>query len=149
MLLGAALTLGALGVRLRDRLAASLVRAWASVTLAVGGHAAGSPLTSVTLAIHLLAAVTWLGAAPAVALVLWDRSRRRRRRAGVRCVASRDWRTVALVVLIAAGSASALLLTNGLESGDHDLRLDRAGQAGRGGMAALLGVGPPGRSASR
>ena len=31
-------------------------------------------MTSLTFAIHLLAAIAWLGAAPAVALVLWDRT---------------------------------------------------------------------------
>ena len=87
-----------------------------SLTLAWGGHATGSPLTSLTLAIHLLAAVTWLGAAPAVALVMWDRSVTD----DDACTTVRGFSrlaTVALFVLIAGGAASGLLLTNGLEGG--------------------------------
>ena len=60
--------------------------------------------------------MTWLGAAPAVALVLWDRSVADSA-ALRRCAASRVWPTVALVVVFAGGSASALLLTNGLAGG--------------------------------
>ena len=99
----------------RGRVAAALVLL-GLVTLAWGGHATGSPLTSATLATHLLAAVTWLGAAPAVALVMWDRSVTD----DSALVSVRGFSrlaTVALVVLISAGSASALLLTNGLEDG--------------------------------
>src|SRR5690606_34508194 len=96
---------------------ALLSAALALATLAIGGHATGSPLTSLTLAVHLLAGITWLGAAPAVALVLRDRSvpdepdaldtvRRFSRTA-----------TLTLVLVFGGGVASALLLTNGLESG--------------------------------
>ena len=110
-------TLAALVVRpARERLA--LVAGMLGVaTLAVGGHAAGSPLTSVTLVIHLLAAVTWLGAAPAVALVLWDRRVPDAPDAlGVVRGFSRT-ATLTLLLVVLGGSASALLLTNGLESG--------------------------------
>lgn len=97
------------------RVAAILV-GLALLTIAWGGHTTGSLLTSLTIAVHLVAAITWLGAAPAVALVMWDRS-----------VPDDDARTtvrgfsrlatVALFVVIVGGSASALLLTNGLEGG--------------------------------
>lgn len=89
----------------------------ALATLAIGGHASGSPLTSLTLAIHLLAGVTWLGAAPAVALVLWDRrvpdepDALRTVRAFSRAA------TLTLILVFGGGVASALLLTNGLEGG--------------------------------
>jgi copper transport protein len=88
----------------------------ALLTISWGGHATGSLLTSVTLAIHLVAAITWLGAAPAVALVMWDRSvpddTARQTVGGFSRLA-----TITLFVLIAGGSASALLLTNGLDGG--------------------------------
>ena len=109
--------LGALSVRPergRLALAAGLL---AVATLAIGGHATGSPLTSLTLAIHLLAGVTWLGAAPAVALVLWDRHVADEPDAlGVVRRFSRT-ATVTLVAVIGGGAISALLLTNGLEGG--------------------------------
>jgi putative copper export protein len=50
--------------------AALLLALW---TLALGGHATGSWLASLLIAAHLSAAAVWLGAAPAVALVLLDR----------------------------------------------------------------------------
>jgi hypothetical protein len=98
----------------RLALAAGLL---AVATLAIGGHATGSPLTSLTLVIHLLAGVTWLGAAPAVALVLWDRHVADEPDAlGVVRRFSRT-ATVTLVAVIGGGAISALLLTNGLEGG--------------------------------
>ena len=104
----------------------------ALLTLAWGGHATGSPLTSVTQAIHLFAAVTWLGAAPAVALVMWDRSVDDEAAVSVVRAFSR-LATVALFVLVAGGASSALLLTNGLEERPDRVRLDRLGQGGHGG----------------
>ncbi len=86
------------------------------VTLAWGGHATGSPLTSLTLMFHLLAAMTWLGAAPAVALVMWDRTVLDDDALGTVRRFSR-LATFALVVLVVGGAASGLLLTNGLEGG--------------------------------
>ncbi|MET0772914.1 MAG: copper resistance protein CopC [Candidatus Limnocylindrales bacterium] len=111
------LAVGSLLVRpARERLAL-LSSLLAVATLAVGGHAAGSPLTSVTLVIHLLAGVTWLGAAPAVALMLWDRSVPDQPDAlGVVRGFSRT-ATLTLFLVILGGSASALLLTDGLASG--------------------------------
>ncbi len=99
----------------RTRVAA-ILGVVAVVLLAWGGHSTDSPLSGVTTAIHLFAAVTWLGTAPAVALVLWDGTVRDDQ--GLRVVRGFSRiATVALFVLIAGGSASALLLTNGLEAG--------------------------------
>lgn len=96
--------------------AAATLSVLAVSLLAWGGHSTESALSGVTIAIHLLAAVTWLGAAPAVALLLWDRAVPDK--TGM-LVVRRFSRvaTVSLFVLIVGGSASALLLTNGLESG--------------------------------
>ncbi len=104
-----------LGGEARSRIAAVVIVV-ATLTLAIGGHATDTPLASLTLGVHLLAAVTWLGAAPAVALVMWDRSVPDDMAMLVVRGFSR-LATVALFVLIAGGSASALLLTNGLEGG--------------------------------
>jgi copper transport protein len=119
--------------------AAAIAAIVAVVTLAWGGHATGSPLTSVTLAMHLLAAITWLGAAPAVALVMWDRA-----------VSDDDafvtvrgfsrLATVALFVLIVGGSASGLLLTNGLEGGLTIYVWILLAKVGIVGIAAILGA---------
>jgi len=115
--------LGLLGVGLlllllrpvRPRAATVTVGA-ALLTLAWGGHATNSLLTSLTIAVHLGAAITWLGAAPAVGLVMWDRSvSDDAARAVVRGFSRLA--TVALFLVIGGGSASALLLTNGLEGG--------------------------------
>lgn len=99
----------------RERVALALAML-AVATLAAGGHATGSPLTSLTLMVHLIAGVTWLGAAPAVALVLWDRAVEDDTAMRVVRGFSRT-ATVALVLVIGGGAASALLLTNGLEGG--------------------------------
>jgi copper transport protein len=122
--------------RPRGALAATVL---ALLTISWGGHATGSLLTSLTLAIHLVAAITWLGAAPAVALVMWDRSipddeARRTVRAFSRLA------TLALFVLIAGGSASALLLTNGLESGLTLYVWIVLGKIGIVGIAAVMGA---------
>jgi copper transport protein len=112
-----AFALAALVVRPADGRLALVAGLLAVATLAVGGHATDSPLTSLTLVVHLLAAVTWLGAAPAVALVLWDRAVPDEPDAlGVVRGFSR-FATVTLFLVIVGGSASALLLTNGLEDG--------------------------------
>ncbi len=123
----------------RER-AALVCAALAIATLAVGGHATGSPLTSLTLVIHLLAAVTWLGAAPAVALVLWDERvldgpdvldpvRRFSRTA-----------TVTLLLVFGGGVASAWLLTDGLEGGLTVYGWIALTKIGVVGAAALLGA---------
>ncbi len=114
LLLG--LGLGLLLLRPGRTRAATGAALLAVLTLAWGGHATDSPVTSLTLAVHLLAAATWLGAAPAVALVMWDRVVPD----GTATLVVRGFSrlaTVALFVLVAGGSASALLLTNGLEGG--------------------------------
>lgn len=114
-LLLAALVL--LAVRPARERAALACAALGLATLAVGGHATGSPLASLTLAVHLVAGVTWLGAAPAVALVLWDRGVPDEPDAlGVVRRFSRT-ATVTLFLLVGGGLASTMLLTNGLEAG--------------------------------
>ncbi|MBX3030277.1 MAG: copper resistance protein CopC/CopD [Chloroflexi bacterium] len=114
LLIGASVLAAAGPSRERVALACGVL---ALATLAVGGHATGSPLTSLTLAIHLLAGVTWLGAAPAVALVLWDRTLPDEPDAlGVVRSFSRA-ATLTLALVFGGGVASALLLTNGLEGG--------------------------------
>jgi len=122
----------------RTRLAAMLGVA-AVVLLAWGGHSTDSPASGVTTAIHLFAAVTWLGAAPAVALVLWDRSASDELGLAVTQGFSR-LATVALFVLVAAGSASALLLTNGLEGGLTIYVWVLLAKVGVVGIAAFLGA---------
>ena len=119
--------------------AAAVVAVVAVLTLAWGGHATDSALTSLTLAIHLLAAVTWLGAAPAVALVMWDRSVPDDDAAATVRAFSR-LATVALTVLIIGGSASGLLLTNGLESGITLYVWILLAKLGVVGIAALMGA---------
>jgi methionine-rich copper-binding protein CopC len=107
--------------------------------LAWGGHSIDSPLSGVTTAIHLFAAITWLGAAPSVALVVWDRSVPDETGLLVVRGFSR-LATVALFVLIAGGSASALLLTNGLEAGLTLYVGIIIAKVGVVGIAALLGA---------
>ena len=122
----------------RPRPAATLV-GLALLTIAWGGHATGSLLTSLTLAVHLVAAVTWLGAAPAVALVMWDRSvTDDDARATVRGFSRLA--TVALFVVIGGGSISALLLTNGLEGGLTIYIWIVLAKSGVVGIAAFMGA---------
>jgi len=111
----------------------------AVATLAVGGHATDSPLTSVTLMVHLLAGVTWLGAAPAVALVLWDGRSDDPTAMGVVRGFSRA-ATVTLVLVIGGGATSALLLTNGLEGGVTAYVWIVLAKLGVVGVAALMGA---------
>ena len=118
---------------------ALIVTALALLTISWGGHATGSLLTSLTLAIHVLAAITWLGAAPAVALVIWDRSVSDDE-AFVTVRGFSRLATVALFVLIAGGSASALLLTNGLESGLTVYVWIVLAKLGIVGIAAVMGL---------
>ncbi len=134
-----ALSLAVLLVRPARERAAAFASLAAVLTLAWGGHATGSPLTSVTQAIHLFAGVTWMGAAPALALVLWDRGVPDDAAMPVVRSFSRI-ATVALFVLIAAGSATALLLTNGLDAGITIYVLIVLGKLGVVGGAALMGA---------
>lgn len=150
LLLGAALVLMALRPA-RER-AALVCAALAVATLAVGGHATGSPLTSLTLAIHLLAGMTWLGAAPAVALVLWDRRVPDEPDALGTIRAFSRLATVTLLLVFGGGIASTLLLTNGLEGGLTVYVWIVLAKVGVVGIAALMGaVGRRslGRGASR
>lgn len=123
----------------RDR-AALACGGGALVTLALGGHATGSPLTSLTLAVHLLAGVTWLGAAPAVALVLWDRGVPDEPEALGTVRSFSRLATVTLLAVLGGGIASALLLTNGLEGGPSLYGAIVLAKAGVVGVAALLGA---------
>jgi copper transport protein len=88
----------------------------ALLTLALGGHTTTAPVAAVSEAAHLLAAIVWLGAAPAVLVSLRARDlpdaeamaivRRFSRLAGY-----------ALVGVALAGSLTALLLTEWLAGG--------------------------------
>jgi putative copper export protein len=134
-----AAALGLLVLRPPRPRGALAVTGLALLTISWGGHATGSLLTSLTLAIHLVAAVTWLGAAPAVAVVMWDRSvpdhEARRTVSAFSRLA-----TVALFVLIAGGSVSALLLTNGLDGGLTLYVWIVLAKVGVVGVAALMGA---------
>lgn len=88
----------------------------ATLTLAVGGHTTGSELATLSEMVHLAAGAVWLGAAPAVLLVLWDRD--------VDDAAAldvvRSFSRSAGVAIIAVGLAGILLtlqLTDGLADG--------------------------------
>jgi len=111
----------------------------AAATLAWGGHSTDSLLTSLALVSHLLAAVTWLGAAPAVALVMWDSSVTDDDAAATVRAFSR-LATVALVVLVVGGGAAGLLLTNGLEAGITVYVWILLAKIGVVGVAALMGA---------
>ncbi len=88
----------------------------ALIGLAIGGHAVDSPLATVLEVAHLGAAAIWIGSAPAVLLVLTDPE------VGDPFATSVVRRfsalaVVALIVIWTAGTALALLLTNGLAGG--------------------------------
>jgi len=95
---------------------AAALTGMALITLAGGGHSAADPFSVALLSAHLAAAVVWLGAAPAVLLVMRDPSvsdadavdvvRRFSRLAGF-----------ALVAVGAAGVALAWNLSDGLAGG--------------------------------
>ena len=88
----------------------------ALVTLVGGGHAVESLLTGVLEGVHLLLAAVWLGAAPAVLLVLTDRSVDKSTAVTVVRRFS-SLAAIALVVIGVAGVSLALVLTDGLAGG--------------------------------
>ena len=113
--------------------------ALALVTVAGGGHSAGDPFGMLLLTAHLLAAVTWLGAAPAVLLTLrsstvsdahaLDVLRRFSRLAGF-----------ALVAIAVAGAALTWNLSDGLAGGlTSPWMLVLGGKLALVGAAAILG----------
>ena len=112
----------------------------ALLALALGGHALDSPLAVVLEAAHLLAAAVWLGAAPAVLLVLTDPVLDDP--TGILVVRRfSSLATVALVVVGVAGAALALLLTDGLAGGlTTRYVLILATKVGVVGIAALTGA---------
>jgi copper transport protein len=88
----------------------------ALVSIAAGGHAVGSAAAVLFLVVHLVAAMAWLGAAPAVFLVLRDRSLDD----ATALVVVRRFSTMAPVVLVSVGVAGAvlsILLTDGFAGG--------------------------------
>lgn len=88
----------------------------ALVSIAAGGHAVGSSAAVLLLVLHLVAAMAWLGAAPAVVLVLRDRSLDD----ATTLVVVRRFSTLAPVVLVSvgvAGAVLAVLLTDGFAGG--------------------------------
>lgn len=99
----------------RGRAAAGLTAALALATMALSGHPSAAPLTALLVLLHLAGASLWLGAAPAVLLVLRDgqvgdedalRVVRRFSRAA----------TAALALAVGGGTALSLLLTAGLDA---------------------------------
>ena len=88
----------------------------ALVTLVGGGHAVESLLTGVLEGVHLLLAAVWLGAAPAVLLVLTDRGVDESTAVTVVRRFS-SLAAIALVVIGVAGVSLALVLTDGLAGG--------------------------------
>jgi copper transport protein len=85
-------------------------------TLVAGGHAVDPPMATLLEATHLLAAATWLGAAPAVLLVLRDQSLDDQ----LSVMVVRRFSALAAVVLFVVGGAGVLLawvLTDGLAGG--------------------------------
>jgi len=109
------LALGLVLVRWFPVAAAAAVVA-ALLTLAFGGHTTESLLESGLQSAHLVAGAVWLGAAPAVLLVLTDRSLSDEPALGVVRRFSR-LAAVSLLVLAVAGSVLAWLLTDGLAGG--------------------------------
>jgi putative copper resistance protein D len=85
--------------------AAAVATALALVSVAAGGHAADSPVAMLLLVLHLVAAMAWLGAAPAVLLVLTDRSLDD----DATLVVVRRFSTLAPLVLVTVGIAGAVL----------------------------------------
>lgn len=123
----------------RER-AALVCAALAVLTLVVGGHATGSPLTGLTLAVHLLAAVTWLGAAPAVALVLWDPRVPDEPEALGTVRAFSRMATITLILVFGGGTASMMLLTDRLAGGLTIYVWIVLAKIGVVGIAALMGL---------
>jgi putative copper export protein len=107
LLLGIALTIRAGAWRV-----AVLLGVVALATVAVSGHPGASVGTAGLLVIHLAAAGVWLGAAPAVLLVLLDRELLDGDAVRVVRRFSR-LSTVTLFVVIGAGSALAFLIADG------------------------------------
>jgi hypothetical protein len=95
---------------------AALAVLGALLSIAFGGHASESLLSPVLEAAHLLAGAVWLGAAPAVLLVLGDRSLADEAALGVVRRFSR-LAAVALVILAVAGSLLAIRLTDTFAGG--------------------------------
>jgi copper transport protein len=91
----------------------------ALLTLLGGGHAAGSPIDLALQASHLLAASVWLGAAPAVLLVLRDGGLPDDEALDVVRRFSRA-AAFALVVVATAGATLAWRLSDGLAAGLSD-----------------------------
>jgi copper transport protein len=111
----ALLVLALVASRNRPALAA-IAMGGALIGLAIGGHAVDSPLATVLEVAHLGAAAIWIGSAPAVLLILTDPD------VGDAVAISVVRRfsalaVVALIVIWTAGTALALLLTNGLAGG--------------------------------
>lgn len=106
LLLGVAVAVGAGSWRV-----GLVLGSLALITMAVGGHPGGEVVTAGLLVLHLAAACVWLGAAPAVLLVLLDR---RTADGDALRVVRRFSRaaTITLFVVVGAGSLLALRLTD-------------------------------------
>jgi copper transport protein len=111
----------------------------ALITLAVGGHATGDVIATALQSVHLLAAVVWLGAAPAVLLVMRDPGVGDEQALGV----VRSFSRLAGVALVTVGVAGFLLsaiLTDRFAGGfTTPWVLILGAKVGVVGVAALLG----------
>jgi copper transport protein len=111
----------------------------ALLTLGGGGHSSGDPFGMALLAAHLLAAIVWLGAAPAVFLTL--------RSPALDDVAATDvvrrfsrLAAIALLAIAAAGAALTWNLSDGLAGGlTSPWMLTLGGKIALVGAAAVLG----------
>lgn len=134
------LVAAAIAVGLRSPRVAAVLAAAALTTMAVGGHPGEAPLTAALLVAHLAAASAWLGAAPAVVLVLFDRSVED---AAAERVVRRFSRlaTLTVFVVLGAGSALAIVLTDPLAAGlDTRYVVLLLAKVGLVGIAALAGA---------
>jgi copper transport protein len=118
---------------------AALLTAIALVTLAGGGHSGGDPVAALLLSAHLAAGAVWLGAAPAVLLVLRDRAVTD---ADAVDVVRGFSRLAGLVLVVVAGAGVALAwnLSDGLAGGVTPWALLLAAKVACVGFAALLGA---------
>ena len=109
----AAVAVGVAAARWRT---AGILAAAALASVAVGGHPGGEPLTAALFMLHLCGAALWLGAAPAVLLVMRDRSLPD---TAAEMVVRRFSRlaTVTLVLAVGGGSLLGLPLTGAFATG--------------------------------
>lgn len=111
----------------------------ATLSLAVGGHTTGSELATLSEMVHLAAGALWLGAAPAVLVVLWDRDVDDAAALDVVRSFSRS-AGLAIVAVGLAGVLLALQLTQGFADGVTDWTVVLVLKVGLVLLAVLLGA---------